>query len=99
VRARRGSFDTGSLENYPNDRASVSALHEGLLPIGASSNLNGKVSSKEPFSGTYSVKADGTHYDDFIAPDGSMLTFVQTKPSEWVSAAFEQRGTAKRVGD
>src|ERR671911_2868264 len=38
VRARRGSFDTGSFENSPHDRASVSALHEGSIPIGASSN-------------------------------------------------------------
>ena len=65
-------------------------------------------SSKETFSGTYTVKTDctgsstytdGTRYDSFIAPDGSMLTFVQTKPSEWVAAGFEQQGTAKRVGD
>jgi hypothetical protein len=74
----------------------------------ATTNVNGKVTSKEPFSGTYTVKADctgsstytdGTHYDSFIAPDGSQLTFVQTKPSEWVSAAFEQQGSAKRVGE
>jgi hypothetical protein len=71
-------------------------------------NLNGKVSSKETFSGTYTVKADctgsstytdGTRYDDFIAPDGSQLTYVQTKPSNWVLAGDEQRVTAKRVGD
>jgi len=74
----------------------------------ASTNVNGKVTSKEPFSGTYTVKADctstvrftdGTQYDQFIDPDGSMLTFVQSKPSEWVSAGFELQGTAKRVGD
>jgi hypothetical protein len=71
-------------------------------------NVNGKVSSKETFSGTYTVKAnctgsstytDGTRYDDYIAPDGSMLTFVQTKPSKWVLAGDEQQVTAKRVGD
>jgi hypothetical protein len=71
-------------------------------------NLNGKVSSKETFSGTYTVKADctgsstytdGTRYDDYIAPDGSMLTYVQTKPSKWVLAGDEQQVTAKRVGD
>jgi hypothetical protein len=70
--------------------------------------VNGKVTRKEPFSGTYTIKADctgsstytdGTHYDDFIAPDGSMLTFVQTKPSEWVTAGLEQQVTAKRVGE
>jgi hypothetical protein len=71
-------------------------------------NVNGKVSSKESFSGTYTVKAnctgsstysDGTRYDDYIAPDGSMLTYVQTKPSNWVLAGEEQQVTAKRVGD
>jgi hypothetical protein len=74
----------------------------------STTNVNGKVSSKETFSGTYTVKADctgsstytdGTSYDDFIAPDGSMLTFVQTKPSNWVLAGDEQQVTAKRVGD
>jgi hypothetical protein len=73
-----------------------------------SSNFNGEVSRNEPLSGTYSVKADctgtltfadGSRYDQFIAPDGSKLTFVQTKPSEFVSSGFELQGTAKRVGE
>jgi hypothetical protein len=71
-------------------------------------NVNGKVSSKETFSGTYTVKGDctgsstytdGTHYDDYIAPDGSRLTYVQTKPSKVVLAGDEQQVTAERVGD
>jgi hypothetical protein len=71
-------------------------------------NVNGKITRNESLSGTYSVKAnctgtltfeDGTRFDQFIAPDGSKLTFVQTKPSELVTAGVEQRGTAKRVGD
>jgi hypothetical protein len=74
----------------------------------STTNVNGKVSSKEHFSGTYTVKADctgsstysdGSRYDDYIAPDGSMLTFVQTKPSKWVLAGDEHQVTAKRVGD
>ena len=74
----------------------------------ATTNVNGKITSKETFSGTYTVKADctgsstytdGTRYDDYIAPDGSMLTFVQTKPSKWVLAGDEHQVTAKRVGD
>ena len=73
-----------------------------------SSNFNGEVSRKQSISGTYTVKADctgtaiisdGTHYDQFIAPDGSKLTFVQTHPKKFVSAGFAPRGTAKRVGD
>jgi hypothetical protein len=73
-----------------------------------SSNFNGKVTRKEPDSPTYTVKADctgtvtfrdGSQIDVFIAPDGSMFTFVQTKPSELVGSGFEPRGSAKRVGD
>jgi hypothetical protein len=71
-----------------------------------SANLNGKITRNETLSGTYSVKADctstatyadGTRFDQFIAPDGSKFTFVQTKPSELVASGFEQRATAKRV--
>jgi hypothetical protein len=71
-------------------------------------NLNGKITRNESLSGTYSVKAnctgtltfeDGTRFDQFIAPDGSKLTFVQTKPSELVASGVEQRGSAKRVGE
>ncbi len=74
----------------------------------ATTNVNGKITSKETFSGTYTVKADctgsstytdGTRYDDFIAPDGSKLTYVPTKPSKLVSAGDEQQVTAERVGD
>jgi hypothetical protein len=74
----------------------------------STTNVNGKVSSKETFSGTYSVKADctgsstytdGTRYDDYIAPDGSRITYVQTKPSKVVLAGDEQQVTAKRVGE
>ena len=74
----------------------------------ASSNFNGKVTRNESVSATYTVKADctgtvtyrdGSQIDVFIAPDGSMFTFVQTKPSELVGSGFEPRGTAKRVGE
>jgi hypothetical protein len=74
----------------------------------STTNVNGKITSKETFSGTYTVKAnctgtstytDGTRYDDYIAPDGSMITFVQTKPSKWVLAGDEHQVTAKRVGE
>ena len=73
-----------------------------------SSNFNGEVTRKEPDSPTYTVKADctgtvtfrdGSQIDVFIAPDGSMFTFVQTKPSELVGSGFEPRGSAKRVGE
>ena len=53
-------------------------------------NINGKrVIRNETLSGTYSVEADctgtatyadGSRFDQFMAPDGSQLTFVQTHP-------------------
>jgi hypothetical protein len=75
----------------------------------SSFSVNGKITSMEPFSATYTVRADCTgtttveglvvtHYDLFTAPDGSMITFVQTDPGV-VAAGFELRATAKRVGD
>jgi hypothetical protein len=73
----------------------------------ASGNFNGETFRNKPLSGTYTVKAnctgtvtfrDGTRYDIFIAPDGSKFAFVRTNP-EIVSAGFELRGTAKRVGE
>jgi hypothetical protein len=73
----------------------------------SSGNFNGKITRNEPLPGTYSVKANctgtitftnGTRYDMFIAPNGSMFTFVRTNP-EFVSSGFELRGTAKRVGE
>jgi hypothetical protein len=73
----------------------------------ASGNFNGETFRNSSVSGTYSVKAnctgtftfrDGTRYDLFLAPDGSKFAFVRTNP-EFVSAGFELRGTAKRVGE
>ena len=95
-----------------NDRAPFAIAGYGVFDGNGkeksvvSSNFNGEVSRKEPISGTYSVKgdctgtltfADGSQIDVFIAPDGSMFTFVQTKPSELVGSGFQPRGTAKRV--
>jgi hypothetical protein len=73
-------------------------------------NENGElVIRKDEFSGKYTVKADCTgtltypkldvESDLFIAPDGSIFTFVQTNPPEAVASGFELRGTAQRTGD
>jgi hypothetical protein len=74
-------------------------------------NADGKITKKEPTSGTYTVKADCTgtstysgdgfvyKYDLFIAPDGSMITFVQTDPPEGVVSGVAQRVARKRGGD
>ena len=73
----------------------------------ASGNFNGEVTRKDPFTGTYTVKAnctgtvayrDGPQIDVFIAPDGSKFAFVRTDP-EFVAAGFDSQVTAKRVGE
>ena len=70
-------------------------------------NVNGKIINFERTTGWYTVNADctgstiysdGTRYDDFIAPDGSIHVFVQTNPGT-VSAGNELRVTARRVSD
>src|SRR3954447_6951803 len=69
-------------------------------------SVNGKI-SRSSVTGTYTVKSDctgtarysdGTRYDQFVAPDGSQVVFVQTNPGT-VVAASESRVTARRVGD
>jgi hypothetical protein len=73
-----------------------------------STNFNGEITHNESIFGTYTVQADctgtikyrtGIQDDLFIAPDGSMFTFLRTKPPEVVTSGFDLRGTAKRVGD
>jgi hypothetical protein len=77
----------------------------------ASGNFNGEVFRKDPFTGTYTVKANctgtvtfrgvggaTTHGDIFIAPDGSKFAFVGTDP-ESVGASIDEQVTAKRVGE
>ena len=79
--------------------------HDGRRAVHGrfSGNFNGTVTSPpESFSGTYTVNnadctgevttKDGSKYDLFIAPDGSMFTFVQTRPKDVVAS-----GTAHRV--
>jgi hypothetical protein len=79
-------------------------VHDGKHKVNGvySANFNGKITHNEPYSGTYTVEADctgtamftdGTQYDLFIDPDGSMFTFVQTRPKRFVTS-----GTAQRVG-
>jgi hypothetical protein len=74
-----------------------------------SGNFNGEVFRKDPFTGTYTVKAnctgtvtfrdgDAIHGDIFIAPDGSQFAFVRTDP-EFVGASIDEQVTAKRVGE
>ena len=74
----------------------------------SSGNFGGEVFRKEPFTGTYTVKANctgtvtftgggaATQGDVFIAPDGRMFAFVRTNP-EGVAAGIDPRVTAKRV--
>ena len=80
----------------------------GKVETVVSGNANGETFRKQHLSSTYAVKADctgtitsadGSQSDLFIAPDGSMFTFVQIKPKSSVTSGFELQGTAKRVGD
>ncbi len=73
-----------------------------------SANYSRNITRKVKFSGTYTVDADctgtvrltdGTRYDLFIAPDGSMFAWVQTKPPRYVVSGVEQRVTLQRVGN
>ena len=76
----------------------------------SSGNFGGEVFRKDPFTGTYSVKANctgtvtfrgggsATQGDVFIAPDGSKFAFVRTNP-EFVAAGIDSRVTANRVGE
>ena len=73
----------------------------------SSGNFNGEVFRKDPFTGTYTVKAnctgtvayrDGPQIEVFIAPDGSKFAFVRTDP-EFVGAGFDSQVTANRVGE
>jgi hypothetical protein len=80
----------------------------GKVKAVVSANFNGDVARHQSIPGTYTVKADCTGVvtygptealDLFIAPDGSMFTFVQVKPPhQQVTSGFELQGTAKRVG-
>src|SRR5829696_6718158 len=73
-----------------------------------SANYSRNITSKATFSGTSTVNADctgtvtltdDTRYRVFIAPDGSMFTWVQTYPPEYVVSGVERRVTLQRVGD
>jgi hypothetical protein len=77
-----------------------------IIDAGFSVNFNGHVVRKGHTTGTYTVKADctgtstyadGAKFDLFIAPDGSMFTFVQVVGSEQVTSGVEERATAKLV--
>ena len=67
---------------------------------------NGKI-IRFNVTGTYTVKSDctgtarysdGSHFDQFVAPDGSQIVFIQTNRGT-VDAATESRVAAQKVGD
>ena len=106
--AQNGVEIKGNSEQRPFALAGYDVFDGNGKVRGVSSgNFNGETFRNESGSGTYSVKANctgtftftnGTRYDMFIAPDGSMFTFVRTNP-EFVTSGSELRGTAKRVGE
>lgn len=100
--------DISGKDQAPFAVAGYDVFHgNGKVDTVFSANFSGQIFRKEHASSTYTVKADctgtitstdGSQSDLFIAPDGSMFTFVQTDPST-VTSGFELQGTAKRVGD
>ena len=91
-------FAFAGMENYDGN---------GKVKAVVSANFNGDVARHQSIPGTYTVKADCTGIvtygptealDLFIAPDGSMFTFVQVKPAHHqVTSGFELQGAARRV--
>ena len=70
-------------------------------------SINGKISRFIRVTGTYNVKSDctgtarysdGTRYDQFVAPDGSQIVFIETNRGT-VDAASEVRVSANKVGN
>jgi len=110
------AFDGVEIKENNHDHAPFAAagyeVYDGNGKVNAvfSSSREGEISRNESVSGTYTVNEDctgtasytnGTSYDQFVAPDGRLFTFVlvQTNPPGVVAAGFEPQGTAKRVGD
>ena len=94
----RGPFAVAGSEVYDG--------HGNVRSVSTTST-NGKITRFVHTPGKYTVNpdctssssySDGTRYDQFVAPDGSQLVFVQTNPGT-VAAGFEPRVTARRVGD
>ena len=100
-------FAYDGVEIKGNDKRPFAAagyqVHDGKKEVEGrySANFNGKIYRNKAFKGTYTVHAncrgtatfdDGTRYHLFVAPDGSMFTFVQTD-SEYVTS-----GTAHQIG-
>jgi len=99
----RGPFAVAGYEMYDGN-----GNVEGIFSFNFNGNVyrnlrvpNGTYAVKANCTGTTTYITDGVRYqtDLFIAPDGSMFTWVQTNPPERVTSGFELQGTAKRVGD
>ena len=76
-----------------------------------SQSTNGKITHFVHFTSSYTVKPDCTvtetqtdetgavtHYDEFVTPNGNLLSFVQTDAGTVVSGVLS-RGTATRVSN
>jgi hypothetical protein len=70
-------------------------------------SVNGKITRRVLSTGTYTVNSncigfasysDGTHEDQYLAPDGSSFVFIQVDTGT-VATGFEPRATARRVDD
>src|SRR5687768_1745501 len=95
-------------DQVPLAAAGYEVYHgDGTQNFVASFSANGVITRHARVSGTHTINADctgtatytdGTHFDLFIAPDGSMYTYIQTDPGVVLSGVV-QRGTARLLGD
>ena len=75
---------------------------QGLVSV----STNGQITRLSHYTGTYTVNPDCTvtetdttsggtlHFDEFVRPDGSLFTLVETDPGV-VASGSESRGTGK----
>ena len=96
----KGPFAAGGYEvhdGHGHTRQIVSYSNDGKITRFERGTGTGKVTVNADCTGT-AVYTDGTHYDLFVAPDGGTIVLFETDPGT-VSAEFEPRATARRVGD
>jgi hypothetical protein len=80
-----------------NGKVNAVAARGGQGENTANATATGTYTVNTDCTGTMSF-ADGTHFNLFIAPDGSMFSYVQTDSGTSV-AGIGPRGSTKRVSD
>jgi hypothetical protein len=96
---RFADLSESAADSSPRNIRSVKAPRRALSAfLSTITSTNGKIARNVRVEGEYVVNADctstvsysdGTHYDQFLAPDGKTFVFVQTNESspKWIAAA------------